>query len=68
MNTEENNKILLNREALVSWLFLIGSLLFLFDGLLELSEGLSIHVANHLIASILFTVGSILFIPTDNKN
>lgn len=55
------------REYLVSWLFLIGSLMFLFDGLLELTEGISIHVVIHLFASVLFTIASALFIPT-NKN
>ncbi|MDJ0594405.1 MAG: hypothetical protein QNJ72_31260 [Pleurocapsa sp. MO_226.B13] len=55
------------REYLVSWLFLIGSLMFLFDGFLELTEGISIHVVIHLVASILFTIGSVLFIPTNKK-
>lgn len=61
-------KISIDRDSLVSWLFLIGSLLFLFDGLIELTEGISIHVVIHLIASILFTIGSILFIPWDNNS
>ena len=55
------------REYLVSWLFLIGSLMFLFDGFLELTEGISIHVVIHIVASILFTIGSVLFIPTTKK-
>ncbi|MDJ0571001.1 MAG: hypothetical protein QNJ53_18400 [Pleurocapsa sp. MO_192.B19] len=61
------DQILLDRESLVSWLFLIGSLMFLFDGFLELTEGISIHVAIHIIASVLFTIGSVLFIPTDGN-
>lgn len=56
------------RESSVSWLFLIGSLMFLFDGILELTESISIHGLIHLSASILFTIGSILFIPTEQKN
>ncbi len=56
-----------DREYLVSWLFLIGSLMFLFDGFLELTEGISIHVVIHIVASILFTIGSVLFIPTTKK-
>ena len=61
------NEELPNRESLVSWLFLIGSLMFLFDGFIELTEGISIHVLIHLIASILFTIGSVLFLPTNQK-
>lgn len=62
--TEENS----DRESLISWLFLIGSLMFLFDGLIELTEGISIHVFLHLPASIMFVVGSVLFMPTDKNN
>lgn len=61
------NKQKNSREYLAGWLFLIGSLMFLFDGILELTEGISIHGVIHLSASILFTIGSILFIPTDKK-
>ena len=57
--TEENGDC----TFLISWLFLIGSLIFLFDGFIELSEGLSIHVLLHLCASVLFTIASALFIP-----
>ena len=63
-NIEKENNI---REYLVSWLFLIGSLMFLFDGFLELIEGISIHVVIHIFASILFTIGSVLFIPKNQK-
>ncbi|MDJ0589831.1 MAG: hypothetical protein QNJ72_07515 [Pleurocapsa sp. MO_226.B13] len=61
--TEESD-----RASLVSWLFLIGSLMFLFDGLIELTEGISIHVLLHLPASVLFVIGSVLFIPTDKNS
>jgi hypothetical protein len=47
----------------VSWLFLIGSLLFLLDSSFEIAEGISIHSVIHELASLLFTVGSVLFIP-----
>ena len=57
-----------DRVFLASWLFLIGSLIFLVDGFIELAEGISIHVLLHLSASCLFTIGSILFIPTDKTN
>ena len=56
-----------HRNSLVSWLFLVGSLIFLADGFLELSESISIHALLHLTASVLFTVGSALFIPYENQ-
>ena len=61
------NETLPDLDLLVSWLFLIGSLMFLFDGLLELTEGVSIHVVIHLVSSTLFVIGSVLFIPTNKK-
>ena len=61
------DRAMFNSESIVSWLFLIGSLMFLFDGFLELTEGISIHVVLHIVSSFLFTIGSILFIPTDKK-
>ncbi len=68
--TEKKVKItkLLDREFLVALLFLLGSILFLCDGLIELSEGISIHAFLHLPASLMFVIGSFLFIPTDNNN
>ena len=57
--TEENR----DNTFLISWLFLIGSLIFLFDGFIELTEGLSIRVLLHITASVLFTIASALFIP-----
>ena len=67
--TEENSDKRLgsvsqsDRTFLISWLFLIGSLMFLFDGFIELSEGFSIHVLLHITASAVFTIASALFIP-----
>lgn len=66
--SEPESSTSLDREAFVSWLFLIGSLMFLVDGFIELSEGISVHVLIHLAASVLFVIASVLFIPTDNKN
>ena len=66
-NNHSENKKIIARESLVSWLFLIGSLMFLFDGLIELTEGISIHTVIHIVASVLFTIGSVLFIPTDKN-
>lgn len=53
--------------TLVSWLFLIGSLIFQVDAILELTEGISTHVILHLLASFLFTIGSILFVVHDAR-
>ena len=55
-------------SVLVSWLFLVGSLIFLVDGFLELTESVSVHALLHLSASFLFTIGSILFIPQSDNN
>ncbi|MGL5794135.1 MAG: hypothetical protein ACRC06_06935 [Waterburya sp.] len=57
-----------DRTFLASWLFLIGSLIFMLDGILELTEGISIHAIFHNLASLLFTIGSILFMPTEKNN
>ena len=57
-----------DRTSLVSWLFLVGSLIFLTDGFLEKNENISIHALLHLTASVLFTIGSALFIPQGENN
>ncbi|WP_272064014.1 hypothetical protein [Oscillatoria sp. CS-180] len=56
-----------DREKFVSWLFLIGSLMFLVDSILENLEGVSMSSLLHISASLVFTVGSVLFIPTSPK-
>jgi hypothetical protein len=69
--TESTEKVIASdrdSSVLVSWLFLIGSLIFLGDGILELTEGISIHALLHLSASLLFTVGSVLFIPQSEND
>lgn len=69
-NATENRKNLELESALmslVSWLFLIGSLIFQVDAILELIEGISLHVVLHLSASLLFTIGSVLFVVHDAK-
>jgi len=60
-----DNKI--DSAALVSWLFLIGSLLFVLDSGLEIIEDISLHSIIHLSASLLFTIGSILFLPRNQQ-
>ena len=57
----------LNRETLVSWLLLVGSLIFVLDGILENIRGVSFSSILHLSASVLFTVGSVLFIPNNSQ-
>ena len=52
------------RVSIASCLFLIGSLMFLFDGFLQLKKGISLHILLYIFASFLFVVGSYLFIPT----
>lgn len=52
------------RVSLASYLFLIGSLMFLLDGFLQLYQGISIHLLLYVCASLLFVIGSYLFIPT----
>ncbi|NJO81056.1 MAG: hypothetical protein HC827_22860 [Cyanobacteria bacterium RM1_2_2] len=54
-----------SREAFVSWLFLIGSLMFVLDAILENMRGVSFSSLLHLLASVLFTIGSVLFIPAE---
>ena len=49
----------------VSWIFLIGSLIFQIDSILEIIEGISLHAALHFSASLLFTLGSVLFVMYD---
>ena len=62
------NYFMFNKVELLSWLFLVGSSIFLVDGFLELTEGFSLHALLHLSASFLFTIGSILFIPHGKNN
>jgi hypothetical protein len=54
-----------DRELLVSWLFLIGSLIFTLDAVMEISKGITFSAVLHVSASILFTIGSVLFMPSD---
>ncbi|MDJ0771874.1 MAG: hypothetical protein QNJ49_00375 [Mastigocoleus sp. MO_167.B18] len=61
--TEENN----DNTFLISWLFLIGSLIFLLDGFIELSEDFSIHVLLHITASTVFTIASGQSIETEGR-
>jgi hypothetical protein len=57
----------IDSAALVSWLFLLGSLLFMLDAGLEIFENISVHSTIHISASLLFTVGSIFFLPRNQR-
>jgi hypothetical protein len=57
----------LDRESLVSWLFLIGSLIFTLDAILEILKGISFSATLHISSSVLFTIGSVLFIPSNQQ-
>lgn len=54
-------------QTVGSWLFLIGSLIFQVDSIIEVKEGLSNHVILHVFGSLLFTVGSIFFVIQDMR-
>jgi hypothetical protein len=66
-NTESSKPKKIDREAFVSWLFLIGSLMFTLDAILENIRGISFSSLLHISASILFTIGSVLFIPDNSQ-
>ncbi|GEM_PF-4325571 len=55
-------EIKIDSDALVSWLFLFGSLLFMLDAGLEIIQGVSINSIIYLSGSLLFTIGSILMV------
>jgi len=57
----------IDRFLIISWLFLIGSLIFTLDSGFEFVEGISLHSICHLSASLAFTIGSALFIPNTQK-
>ena len=48
----------IDNAAIVSWSFVIGSLLFVLDSGLEMFEAITFHSIIHLSASLLFTIGS----------
>jgi hypothetical protein len=69
-SSSENLRMLkgiIDRETLVSWLFLIGSLIFTLDAILENIKGVTFSSLLHISASILFTIGSVLFMPSDRQ-
>jgi hypothetical protein len=55
------------RIAIASWLFLIGSSLFLVDAFYEISDRFSLLSLLHLSEGILFFIGSLLLMPESSK-
>lgn len=57
-----------DRTSVASWLFLIGSLMFAFDATLEIARGITLSAVLHFSASIIFTIGSVLFMPVSTQD
>ncbi|MGF1525154.1 MAG: hypothetical protein ACFBSF_22745 [Leptolyngbyaceae cyanobacterium] len=55
------------RLFLASWLFLIGSGLFLIDAVSEITDHVSVMSFMHLSEGVLFLTGSIFFMPEQNS-
>lgn len=56
------------RILIASWLFLIGSALFMADAISENIDHISLMSFTHLSEGILFLVGSMFFMPEQNSN
>ena len=55
------------RLLVASWLFLIGSALFMVDAVSEVTDQASIMSFMHLSEGVLFLTGSIFFMPDQNS-
>jgi hypothetical protein len=55
------------RIAIASWLFLVGSSLFLVDAFSEIADRFSFLSLLHLSEGLLFFVGSLLLMPESTK-
>ncbi|NEQ53989.1 MAG: hypothetical protein F6K11_28310 [Leptolyngbya sp. SIO3F4] len=53
-----------NRMVLASWLFILGSSLFVVDAVLEITTNVSPVALMHLTEGITFLVGSVCFMPS----
>ena len=56
------------RILIASWLFLIGSALFMVDAISENIDHISLMSFTHLSEGALFLVGSMFFMPEQNSN
>lgn len=61
--THSTAKASKRRAVIAGWLFLLGSLIFVIDSAVVLSQRPSLEVVSQLVASLMFAVGSALFIP-----
>ena len=52
----------MNPVLLANWLFMLGSLVFTIDALLENIESFSLHSLFHIFASVAFSCGCVLFL------
>lgn len=57
-----------NLLSIGNWLFLLGSLVFTFDTIIEIFEGITLHSIFHIVACLLFTIGCVLFILDAHKS
>jgi hypothetical protein len=51
------------RMVIASWLFLVGSGLFMVDAIAEIAEHVTLASLRHLLEGVLFLVGSLLLMP-----
>lgn len=51
-----------------NWLFLLGSLVFTLDTIVEIFEGITLHSIFHIVACLFFTIGCVLFILDAQKS
>lgn len=56
------------RMLIASWLFLVGSSLFLIDSLFEVAQHFSPMSLLHVSEGILFLVGSLFFMPSSSSS
>ncbi len=66
MNSNPSNSISnpsKRRAVIAGWLFLLGSLIFVVNSTITLTQTPSLEVGSQLVASLMFAVGSALFIP-----
>jgi hypothetical protein len=56
------------RVLIASWLFLLGSGLFLIDSMFEIAQHFSPMSLLHLSEGVLFLIGSIFFMPSSSSS
>jgi hypothetical protein len=66
--TQTQEKIVEKRTLIASWLFLIGSALFMMDAISEIVNHFSPAALVHLSEGVLFVVGSLFFMPASSDS